>query len=84
MSELQESLDRYRRSSEAFRWDVPDPFNFGRDVVDRFAAEPDRPALLWRNAAGDERRLRFAEVAAASNRMANLLRASWPSSPASR
>jgi acetyl-CoA synthetase/medium-chain acyl-CoA synthetase len=71
---LQAALDAYRRSVEAFRWDVPDAFNFGRDVVDRLAADPDRPALLWRNAAGAERRLSFEDAAAGSNRVAHLLR----------
>jgi len=66
-------LDRYRRSLAAFRWDVPDDFNFGRDVVDHFAAEPERPALLWRDASGSERRLSFAQVTRGSNRVAQLL-----------
>ena len=44
MSALHEALDRYRLACESFRWEVPDSFNFGRDVVDRFAEEPERPA----------------------------------------
>jgi acyl-coenzyme A synthetase/AMP-(fatty) acid ligase len=74
MTGLGEELDAYRRGVEEFRWDVPDVFNFGRDVVDRFAVDPERPALLWRNAAGCERRLGFADVRAGSNRVAHLLR----------
>ena len=71
MSELAASLAAYRREVERFRWEVPDAFNFGRDVVDAFAAaDPRRPALLWRNAHGSERRLGFGEVAADSNRAA--------------
>jgi len=73
VSEPDPSLDAYRRSVEGFRWEVPEAFNFGRDVVDRLAADPDRPALLWRNASGAERRLTFAEVARESNRFARLL-----------
>lgn len=74
MSNLEQSLDDYRRSVDRFRWDVPEVFNFGRDVVDRMAVDPDRPALLWRNASGGERRLSFADVARESNRFAQLLR----------
>jgi acetyl-CoA synthetase/medium-chain acyl-CoA synthetase len=74
MSDLQQKLDDYRRSVDRFRWDVPEVFNFGRDVVDRLAADPDRPALLWRNASGGERRLSFADVKRESNRFAQLLR----------
>jgi acetyl-CoA synthetase/medium-chain acyl-CoA synthetase len=72
--DLRSALDAHRRSVEAFRWDVPDAFNFGRDVVGRLAEGPPRPALLWRDASGRERRLSFAEAAAGSNRFAHLLR----------
>ncbi len=74
MRDLQQGLDDYRRSVERFRWDVPEVFNFGRDVVDRLAADAERRALLWRSASGGKRRLSFAEVARASNRFAQLLR----------
>ena len=73
MSDLEQGLDDYRRSVDRFLWDVPDAFNFGRDVVDRFASQLERPAVLWRAADGGERRLGFGEVASASNRMAHLL-----------
>jgi acetyl-CoA synthetase/medium-chain acyl-CoA synthetase len=74
VSDLQQNLDDYRRSVDRFRWDVPELFNFGRDVVDRLAADPDRPALLWRSASGGERRLSFADIKRESNRFAQLLR----------
>jgi acetyl-CoA synthetase/medium-chain acyl-CoA synthetase len=73
MTEFSEALDRWRREQDAFHWSVPDPFNFGRDVVDRFAADPARPALLWRDAEGKERRLGFGDVRAGTNRAAHLL-----------
>ena len=63
MAELDRSLDAYRRRVDAFRWETPETFNFGRDVVDRFAADPRRPALLWRDAGGAERHLSFADQA---------------------
>lgn len=72
-SQLGIEYDAWRRRRDAFRWEVPDPFNFGRDVVDAWAGDPDRPALLWRDAAGNERALSFAGVAEASNRVARLL-----------
>ena len=73
MEPLQAALDRWRRERDAFRWDVPDPFNFSRDVVGRFAAEPARPALLWRSAGGSEERLSFAQIGARARQMARLL-----------
>ena len=70
MTALGETLAAYREAVAHFRWDIPDDFNFGRDVVDRFGAE--RPALLWRDAVGHERRLRFGEIQRESNRVAYL------------
>jgi len=75
MSALEQQLGAYRRQAEAFRWDVPDTFNFGRDVVDRHAREADGPALCWRDAAGAARDLRWSDVRSGSNRVAQLVRA---------
>ena len=74
MSDLAKQLSDYRRRCDEFAWDVPPRFNFGRDVVDHFAADADRPALLWRGSAGEERRLSYADIRSASDRVANLLR----------
>lgn len=73
MEDLTAALDRWQRARDTFRWEVPDAFNFARDVVGRFAAEPGRLALLWRSARGDEVRLTFAEIDAGARRMARLL-----------
>ncbi|HJO22551.1 MAG: AMP-binding protein [Myxococcota bacterium] len=72
MAELEAGLDRWRRAADEFRWEIPDPFNFGRDVVDQFP--PEQPALLWRGGEGSERRLGFGEIAEQSNRVAHLLK----------
>jgi len=74
MSELEPALEQWQRTRDAFRWELPDRFNFGRDVVDRYARETGRPALLWRGPSGAQRRLTFEEVARASNQVAHLLR----------
>jgi acetyl-CoA synthetase/medium-chain acyl-CoA synthetase len=74
MPGLDPALDAWRRKRDAFRWETPDRFNFGADVVGRFAREPARPALLWRGADGAERRLAYADVAAGANRLSHLLR----------
>jgi acetyl-CoA synthetase/medium-chain acyl-CoA synthetase len=71
---LDDALTRHRRLTESFRWEIPDPFNFGRDVVDRWAERsPERPALWCLGEHGEERRLSFAEVSRAAHRFANLL-----------
>lgn len=58
-----------------FRWDVPAQFNFGADVVDRWASTADHPALIWGNQAGEERRFTFSDMARLSNRLGSVLRA---------
>jgi acetyl-CoA synthetase/medium-chain acyl-CoA synthetase len=59
--------DRLRRT---FRWERPEFFNFGRDVVDaRAAAAPDRVALWWAGADAD-RRVTWSEISARSSAVA--------------
>lgn len=70
-----DELANFQRQRDSFRWNIPETFNFGRDVVDAFAQNPERPAVLWKNASGSERRLTFAQIRDASNRVADLLRA---------
>jgi acetyl-CoA synthetase/medium-chain acyl-CoA synthetase len=73
-SEHEDPLSRHRERCESFRFDVPERFNFGRDVVDRHA-ETDGPALWWKGADGRDRHLRFSDVRDASARIAAALSA---------
>ena len=58
-----------------FRLDYPDNFNFGYDVVDRTAEEaPDKRALVWCNAEGEEHVFTFSDIRKYSNQMANVFR----------
>ena len=68
-------LEDYAATRDAFDWNLPETFNFGGDVVDRWARDPDRLALIWCNADGAEERYTYARIAALSNRLANALRA---------
>lgn len=65
----------YAETCERFRWQVPDTFNFGVDVVDALAADENRLALVWCDESGAEERLTFADISWASNRLANALTA---------
>lgn len=57
-----------------FHINCPDTFNFAYDVVDVIAqTQPDRRAMMWCNAAGDERMFTFGEMSAYSNKVANYL-----------
>ncbi|MFM9943192.1 MAG: acyl-CoA synthetase [Hyphomicrobiaceae bacterium] len=65
---------RYAQLVRDFRWDIPERFNFGVDVVEAWAAERDGLALVWENASGETASFRFSDVARLSNRMADALR----------
>lgn len=66
----------YEKIRREFRWQVPAQFNFAAYVVDRWAQDPAKLALLWCDAAGREERFTFARVAELSRRVGSLLRAS--------
>jgi acetyl-CoA synthetase/medium-chain acyl-CoA synthetase len=55
---------------------VPEHYNFAVDCIDRWARDPGRLALHWVDATGTrERKLSFAELSAASARVAGALQA---------
>jgi acetyl-CoA synthetase len=63
----------YRSVVESFSWNIPPRFNIGRAVVER--PRPNALALIEVASDGLRRDWRFGEVLAASNRLANGLRA---------
>ncbi len=67
-------MNDYATIRRDYRWDCPARFNFARDVIDRWAAaDPAQPAMLWVDDHGGEERRTFADIAAASRRVANVL-----------
>ncbi|MBA3950679.1 MAG: AMP-binding protein, partial [Rubrobacter sp.] len=68
------NIGDYEKTHATFRWKTPERFNFGRDVVDRWAAE-DRPAMTWLGTDGKEVHLGFAEFSRLSNKFANAMHA---------
>ena len=69
-------MESYEAARQEFRWNVPERFNFGGDVIDHWARErPDHLALIWCDDQGNERRLTYADIAELSNRVANALSA---------
>ncbi|WP_417428850.1 acyl-CoA synthetase [Kiloniella sp.] len=67
----------YRAVKEAFEWDIPDSYNIGIDVCDKWAKRaPDRLALSFVDIAGNVADYSFGDLRDYSNRMANLLSSS--------
>ena len=73
MSDLAAALDAYRKRCDSFTWNVPPDFNFARDVVDRFAADPDRPCTFYRDIHGIESRFTFGQMSGWIHRFAGVL-----------
>jgi len=66
--------DSYAGLCGAFRWQVPEFYNIGIDVCDRWAARaPERVALTFVGEDGGARDFTYGELRDGSNRLANLL-----------
>ena len=74
MDTQRHNLTDYDAAVRDFRLDVPERFNFARDVVGRWAEDPDKLAMLWLGADGSERRITFRDFAERSDRFADVLR----------
>src|ERR671916_2712871 len=67
------NIGDYEKTYADFDWKTPERFNFGRDVVDRWAAQ-DKAAMVWLGTDGEERRFDFAQFSVLSNRFAGAAR----------
>ena len=63
----------YDKTCVEFKLEVPEYFNFARDVLDKWASEPDKLAMLWVDDEGNEEKRTFAQLCLASNRLSNVL-----------
>src|SRR5438093_4713083 len=63
----------YEATVREFRQEVPDRFNFARDVIGRWASDPRKLAMHWLGPDGEERKIAFREFAERSDRVAELL-----------
>ncbi|SHI58883.1 medium-chain acyl-CoA synthetase [Desulfatibacillum alkenivorans DSM 16219] len=67
------NMTDYQKEYDEFTWEVPEYFNFAGDVIDKWAQDPDKLAMLWVDDDGNEVRKTFAQLSAASKKLANLL-----------
>ena len=65
-------FDSYEDFIDNYSVTVPDGFNFGFDVIDGWASfDSGKPALVWCDDNGEERRFSFGDLSKLSNRAAN-------------
>ncbi|MBC2712192.1 MAG: AMP-binding protein [Desulfosarcina sp.] len=74
MTQLLNMTD-YDKEYSSFTWQVPEFFNFAGDVIDRWAEDPDKLAMLWADDEGTEIKKTFADISRASRQFANVLAA---------
>ena len=65
----------YNEVYNTFRWEIPQHYNIGVDICDKWARHPDRLALVYENEGGQVEKYTFADLKRLSNRMANGLKA---------
>src|ERR1700721_926581 len=63
----------FLKLAAAFSWEIPERYNIGVDVCDKWADEPARIALIHKPAAGESVEYTFAEIRRLPNQAANLL-----------
>ena len=64
----------YEQTCRDVRWEVPEYYNFAYDVVDRWAEDAPKLAMLWVNERGEEKHLTFRDFAARADQVGNALR----------
>jgi acetyl-CoA synthetase len=69
---LQKS-ESYETLRSRFNWAVPDFYNIGVDICDKWSGDPGRLALIHEKRDGSTSRYTFADLRGLSNRAANLL-----------
>ncbi len=69
------NMTDYEAERRNFHLDVPEYFNFATDVIGKWAADPNKLAMLWLGQHGEERSLTFVHFAQQSSRAANALAA---------
>jgi acetyl-CoA synthetase len=66
--------DRYEELYKSFKWEIPKYYNFGFDVVDKWAEDRTKLALISIDRSGKHDRYHtFYDLSVASNRFANVL-----------
>ena len=63
----------YEEAVAQHRWEVPARYNIAADVCDKHPR--DKPAMIWEDWRGNERRVAWGELQDLSNRAANVLQA---------
>lgn len=70
MSQAHNMID-YEQTYKDFKLEVPEYFNFSGDVIDKWAKDPDKLAMLWVDDASNEVKKTFLDISTASKKLAS-------------
>jgi len=75
MKQMTHNMTNYEETYSQFAWDIPERFNFGFDIIDKWATEHNKLALVSVDDSGDNaQRHTFLELSKLSNKLASVLR----------
>ncbi len=72
---MSHNMTDYAAERGSFVWAPPARFNFARDVLDRWAEDPQKLALWWIDDFGHEEKITFRELSERAQRLCNVLAA---------
>jgi len=65
----------YQEVYQAFQWEIPEFYNIGVDICDKWATQPNRLALIYETEDGRVEKYTFRDLKRRSNQLANGLKA---------
>lgn len=68
------NIANYEATYNDFKWVVPEYFNFGFDVIDNWAKDPNKQAMFWVDEDGHTEKLSYKYFSERSNQAANMLK----------
>ncbi len=66
-----ERCTSYQELTHSFKWDIPEFYNIGVDICDKWADDTSRLALVYENESGETKNYTFAKLKELSDRLAN-------------
>jgi len=66
------AFDSYEDFKANYKLNIPENFNFAYDIVDEWAKDKDKPALLWCDDDGNEKHFTFHDLKVLSDKAANV------------
>ena len=67
------NMEDYDRTYKEFKWEIPTHYNFSTDIIDKWAEDSTKTAMLWVDDHGAEVKKTFKDISLSSKKLANVL-----------